>query len=198
VVKGSAVVKDWHRSEGWNFGTDPQTHAAVEAWELKLDPALFPDGYNPFEVDNVIGNRYWINNAKDNMATYFRRRGIVFVDGKPLEPVELPNELAGPPARSLNFFSDIPWAPLFKEFQPYAGKVWIDPNGMTLHIRLADDDDPAKHTIEITTREQVFSPANRYQSYIRGRGHHIHACGQWIPGAAARHGEHQSRQSLHL
>ena len=51
-------------------------------------PALFPDGYNPFEVDNVIGNRYWIRYAKDNMATYFRRRGMVFVDGHPLEPVE--------------------------------------------------------------------------------------------------------------
>ncbi len=23
VVKGSAVVKDWHPSEGWNFGVDP-------------------------------------------------------------------------------------------------------------------------------------------------------------------------------
>lgn len=170
VVKGSAVVKDWHRSEGWNFGIDSQTHTPVQAWALKLDPSLFSDGYNPFEVDNVIGNRYWINYAKDNMANYFRRRGLVFVDGKPLEPVELPNELAGPSPRSLNFFSDIHWAPLFKEFEPYAGKVWIEPNGMTLHIRLTGDDDPTKHTIEITTREQVFSPAARYQSYVRVKG----------------------------
>ena len=41
---------------------------------------------------------------------------------------------------------------------------------MTLHIRLANDDDPANHTIEITTQEQVFAPAKRYQPYIRVKG----------------------------
>ncbi|MGB8259288.1 MAG: right-handed parallel beta-helix repeat-containing protein [Terracidiphilus sp.] len=170
VVKGSAVVRDWHPSEGWNFGFDPATRKPVKAWELRPDPALFHDGYNPFEVDNVIGNRYWINYAKDNMANYFRRRGLVFVDGLPLEPVETASDLAGPSPRSVNFFSEIHWSPLFQEFQPYAGKVWIEPNGLTLHIRLANDDDPANHVIEITTAEQVFSPARRYQSYIRVKG----------------------------
>jgi len=170
VVKGSAIVKDWHPSEGWNFGVDQATHNPVKAWELKFTPDLFPDGYNPFEVDNVIGNRFWLRYAEDNMATYFRRRGLVFVDGHPLEPVENANELAGPSQRSLNFFSNIHWSPLFKEFQPEAGKVWIEPNGLTLHIRLANDDDPAHHVIEITTAEQVFSPAQRYQSYIRVKG----------------------------
>ncbi len=170
VVKGSAVVKDWRRSEGWNFGIDPQTHSPVQAWELKLSPTLFPDGYNPFEVDNVLGDKTWLRYAEDNMITYFRRRGLVFVDGHPLEPVETARELAGPLPRSMNYFTKVFWTPLFKEFQPYAGKVWIEPNGMTLHIRLANDDDPAKHTIEITTKEQVFSPADRYQSYIRVKG----------------------------
>jgi hypothetical protein len=170
VVKGSAIVNDWQPSEGWNFGFDRTTKQRVKAWELHLDPSLFHDGYNPFEVDNVIGNRYWINYAKDNMANYFRRRGIVFVDGHPLEPVEIASDLAGPSPRSVNFFSEIHWSPLFQEFQPYAGKVWIEPNGLTLHIRLANDDDPAKHVIEITMAEQVFSPAKRYQSYIRVKG----------------------------
>ena len=77
IIKGSAVVTGWKPSEGWNLGVDPKTKEPVAAWELRLDPKLFPDGYNPFEVDNVIGNRYWINYAKDNMATYFRRRGLV-------------------------------------------------------------------------------------------------------------------------
>ncbi|HEV2175450.1 MAG TPA: right-handed parallel beta-helix repeat-containing protein [Nitrospira sp.] len=169
VVKGSAIVKGWHPSEGWNFGFDT-AHKPVKAWELKLTPDLFPNGYNPFEVDNVIGNRFWLRYAEDNMATYFRRRGLVFVDGHPLEPVENAAELAGPSQRSLNFFSNIHWSPLFSEFQPETGKVWIEPNGLTLHIRLASDDDPANHVIEITTAEQVFSPANRYQSYIRVKG----------------------------
>jgi len=180
VIKGSAVARDWHPSEGWNFGFDPASHKPVKAWELRLDPALF-HGYNPFEVDNVIGNRFWINYAKDNMATYFRRRGLVFVDGKPLEPVEGSMELAGPSPRSMNFFSEVHWSPLFQEFSPYAGKVWIEPNGMTLHIRLANDDDPASHTIEITTEEQVFSPAARYQAYIRVKGITFQHAGNGFP-----------------
>ena len=169
VIKGSAVVKDWKPSDGWNFGIDPETKKPVKAWELKLDPSLFANGYNPFEVDNVIGNKTWLRYAEDNMATYFRRRGLVFVDGHPLEPVETASDL-GNSTRSLNYFKKIFWSPLFKEFQPEVGKVWIEPNGMTLHIRLANDDEPAKHTIEVTTQEQVFSPAQRYQQYIRVKG----------------------------
>ena len=180
VVKGSRVVTGWRPSRGWNFGIDPATHKPVQAWELQLDPALF-HGYNPFEVDNVIGNRYWINYAKDNMANYFRRRGLVFVDGHPLEPVELPTELGGPSQRSMNFFSTVHWSPLFQEFSPYAGKVWIESNGMTLHIRLANDDDPSRHTIEITTQEQVFSPLERYQSYIRVKGIIFEHAGNGFP-----------------
>ncbi len=181
VVKGSDVATDWRPSEGWNFGFNPETHKPVKAWELKLTPEMFPDGYNPFEVDNVLGNRTWLRYAEDNMGTYFRRRGLVFVDGPPLEPVETAGELAGPSPRSMNYFTNIHWSPLFKEFQPEAGKVWIEPNGLTLHIRLANDDDPAKHTIEITTREQVFTPANRYESYIRVKGIAFEQAGNGFP-----------------
>ena len=181
VVKGAAEVKDWKPSEGWNFGMDPVTHERVKAYELRLDPSLFPNGYNPFEVDNVLGSRTWLRYAEDNMGTYFRRRGMVFVDGKPLEPVESPMELAGPSPRSMNYFTDIHWTPLFKEFSPEAGKVWIETNGMTLHIRLANDDDPAKHVIEITTQEQSFSPTERYQSYIRVKGITFQYAGNGFP-----------------
>jgi hypothetical protein len=180
-VKGAAVVKDWKPSEGWNFGLDPETHHPVKAWELRLDPAMFPNGYNPFEVDNVLGNHMWLRYAQDNMSTYFRRRGLVFVDGKPLEPVETPAELAGPSPRSMNYFTEVHWKPLFKEFAPETGKVWIETNGMTLHIRLANDDDPARHVIEITTQEQIFSPAERYQSYIRVKGITFEYAGNGFP-----------------
>lgn len=171
IVKGAAVVTHWQPAEGWEFGVDPKTHQPVKAWELHLDPKLFlPSGYNPFELDNVTDNRYWINYAKDNMWNYFRRRGLVFVDGKPLEPVESPSELAGPSPRSLNFFSTIHWAPLFAEFEPYAGKVWVRSDGQVIYIRLANDDNPANHVIEVTNQEQVFSPAKPFQSYIRVKG----------------------------
>jgi hypothetical protein len=42
----------------------------------------------------------------------------------------LRRELAGPSPRSLNFFSDVHWKPLFEEFSPNAGKLWIEPHGM--------------------------------------------------------------------
>lgn len=171
IVKGAAVVNHWQPATGWNFGIDPKTHQPVKAWELHLDPKLFlPSGYNPFALDNVTDNRYWINYAKDNMWNYFRRRGLVLVDGKPLEPVESPSALAGPSPRSLNFSNDIHWSPLFAEFEPDAGKVWVRSDGQVIYIRLANDDDPAKHVIEVTNQEQVFSPAKPFQSYIRIKG----------------------------
>jgi len=181
VVKGSAIATGWRPSTGWNFGIDPVTQKPVQAWELPLVPTMFPSGYNPFEVDNVIGNRLWLRYAEDNMSTYFRRRGMVFVDGHPLEPVELPDNLAGPSKQSLNYFSKVHWSPLFAEFQPPVGTFWVETNGMTLHIRLANDDDPAKHTIEITTQEQVFSPRDRYQSYIRVKGITFQHAGNGFP-----------------
>ena len=52
---------------------------------------------------------------------------------------------------------------------------------MTLHIRLENDDDPANHTIEITTEEQVFAPAQRYQEYIRVRGIIFQHAGNGFP-----------------
>ncbi|HEX4286721.1 MAG TPA: right-handed parallel beta-helix repeat-containing protein [Terracidiphilus sp.] len=181
IVKGSRIVTGWQPGDGWNYGVDPATHTPVKAWELKLKPEMFAEGYNPFEVDNVIGNRTWLRYAEDNMGTYFRRRGLVFVDGHPLEPVETASELSGPSPRSMNYFTNIHWTPLFKEFQPESGKVWIETNGMTLHIRLANDDDPAKHMIEITTQEQIFSPAQRYQSYIRVKGIEFMHAGNGFP-----------------
>ncbi len=195
VVKGAVVVTGWQPSKGWNFGVDPKTHQPVKPWELHLSPALFPSGYNPFELDNVTDDRYWINYAKDNMWNYFRRRGMVFVDGKPLEPVESPSALAGPSPRSLNFFSDIHWKPLFEEFSPYAGKFWVESDGLTLHIRLANDDDPAKHVIEITNQQSVFFPAKPYLSYIRVKGITFEYAGNSFPNpqiglVSTNHGNH--------
>ncbi len=195
VVSGAVVATGWQPSEGWNIGPDRETNQPVKAYQLHLDPKLFPLGYNPFALDNVTDDRYWINYAKDNMWNYFRRRGIVFVDGKPLEQVESPSALAGLSARSLSFFSDIRWTPLFEEFSPYAGKVWVESDGLTLHIRLAHDDDPAKHVIEITNEESVFSPAKPYQSYIRVKGIKFRYAGNSYPNpqrglVSTNHGNH--------
>jgi hypothetical protein len=186
VVKGSAILKDgWKPSTGWAVaGRGPRREgaAAPKIWEMRLDPKLFAEhGYNPFALVNVLHNRYWLNYGRINMAPYFRRRGIVFVDGKPLEQIELVSEFVGGTGRSLNFFQEAHWEPLFREIPSAGGKLWIEHNGLTLHVRLPNDDDPSQHVIEATVHEQVFVPAERYQSYIRVKGITFQHAGNGFP-----------------
>ena len=63
IVKGSSVVTAWKPNAGFRIGVDPETSKPVQAWELALTPDMFPTGYNPFEVDNVIGNRFWLRGS---------------------------------------------------------------------------------------------------------------------------------------
>ena len=44
-------------------------------------------------LPSVAGDRAWLDTKVVDMGPYFRKRGLVFVDGKPLEPVELQREL---------------------------------------------------------------------------------------------------------
>ncbi len=179
VVKGSAVLKGgWKPSSGWGGARAEATPARI--WEIELDGALF-GGYNPFGMVNVLHDRYWLNYKVINMAPYFRRRGMVFVDGKPLEQVEMYRELAGTVTRSNSAYSDAKSEPLFSEIGGSGGKWWVEHNGMTLHVRLPNDDSPDRHTIEITTREQVFAPAQRYLGYIRVKGITFEHAGNGFP-----------------
>ena len=50
-----------------------------------------------------------------------------------------------------------------------------------MHIRLANDDAPSKHVIEITNQESVFSPAKPYQTYIRVKGITFEYAGNSFP-----------------
>ncbi|MFB3777183.1 MAG: right-handed parallel beta-helix repeat-containing protein [Bryobacteraceae bacterium] len=176
IIKASAVLKDWKPSTGFAMGGrrgDPgaQDPGKLRIWETRLDPKLFADdGYNPFAMVNVIQDRYWLNYGRIDMAPYFRRRGMVFVDGKPLEPVELFSHLIAPSTRSLNFFSEVRWTPLFDEIGGAGGKLFVENTGLKLHIRLPNDDSPDKYLIEATVHEQAFVPVERYQGYIRVKG----------------------------
>lgn len=145
VVKGSVEVSGgWRPSTGWNSGraADP----GMRIWELDLRGEWF-GGYNPFGMANVLQDRAWLSHKQIVMTPYFRRRGLVFVDDEPMQQVELFRELSGA-----------------------AGRFWIEHNGLRVHLRLPDDDEPGNHRVELTTEEQVFSPQVRGLGYILVRG----------------------------
>jgi hypothetical protein len=81
------------------------------------------------------------------MTTYLNRRGMIFVDGKPLKQV-----------------------PLFYFMGKEEGTYWVEANGMKVHFRLKGDDDPRNHRIELTNREQCFAPDIPFLSYIHLKG----------------------------
>ena len=64
----------------------------IKVWEIELDPEDFK-GYNPFCAVNILHDRLFIEYDKTDMTTYLNRRGMVFVDGKPMKQVPLYNHL---------------------------------------------------------------------------------------------------------
>lgn len=96
-IKGSEILK-----EGWQqrsvsmrrFGPATQEPSPVTVWQYDLTGGMFPDAYNPFALASAPADRAWLDTRSVDMGPYFRRRGLVFVDGKPLEPVEQRRELA--------------------------------------------------------------------------------------------------------
>ena len=98
-VKGSEILKD-----GWQQESIPVGFRAAEAKPAKLQ-ARSPHGstnsrhdvprcLQPFALASVMGQWEWLDTKSVDMGPYFRRRGLVFVDGKPLEPMEQLRELA--------------------------------------------------------------------------------------------------------
>lgn len=148
VIKASEVVTDFAPTTDWqlwNFAyKGPKKDISV--WSHKLSPEMFK-GYNPFCAINLLHDRLFIEYAKTDMTTFLNRRGMVFCDGKPLKQVPLSNDLSSE-----------------------EGTYWVEANGMTVHFRLFNDEDPANHTIEISCREQCFAPEIPFLSYIKVKG----------------------------
>lgn len=177
VVTGSVVLdRGWQPSNrgggrggpGGAGGGGPAASSG-RAWQIQIDSYL-PTAYNPFAMVNAPGSRYWLNFKVVNTAPYFRRRGMIYVDGKPLEPVDQFNELFGPTGRATSYYGDTPARPLFDEMGGSPGRFWVDLKGNTIHIWLANNDSPDKHVIEATVHEQVFAPKERGLGYIRVKG----------------------------
>lgn len=186
-VKGSEVLKDGWQQESIPLGfrgfggPSAQPAKEVTAWRHELTGAMFPDAYQPFALASVAGNWEWLDPRVVDMGPYFRRRGLVFVDGKPLEPVEQLRELAMPHLQPEPVFTTPPVpqnglpprrrpGPLMQEIggSPDA-RFWVENSGNAIHIRLAEGT-PADHMIEITTRGQAFVPSQKGLAFIRIKG----------------------------
>lgn len=185
-VRGSEVLKDgWQNSPIPVNPFSPVSNTAsdhVFIWKHELTGAMFPDAYNPFALANVPGDWSWLDTAKVDMGPYFRRRGLVFVDGKPLEPVEQFRELINPPLQRPR--SGLPsrtrGGPIMQEVGGSSdSRFWIEHSGTVVHIRVPQE--LANSTIEITTREQAFAPKQIGLGYIRIKGITFQHAGNAFP-----------------
>lgn len=146
VVTGSRLAKEgWVPSTGFALRL-PADAPRPKIFALDLSRLSF-EGYNPFGLVNVMMDRQYLRPTAEELGRHLMRRGMVFVDGKKLEQVGLYWELAR------------------KD-----GTFWSEHNGMTLHVRLPGDADPAEHAVELAIQEQVFAPRVRELGYIRVKG----------------------------
>jgi len=193
-VKGSEVLKEGWQSESVSMrrlGPAAQGANHITAWQHELTGSMFPDAYNPFALASAPGDRSWLDTRSVDMGPYFRRRGLVFVDGKPLEPMEQLRELAsaqlpgpppaGVPAPRTGLPPRTRVGPIMQEIggTPNA-RFWVENSGEAIHIRLPDGT-PAEYIIEITTREQAFVPMHKGLAFIRLKGITFQHAGNGYP-----------------
>ena len=196
-VKGSEILKEGWQLESISMGRGPgsqtgQAAGQISAWQHELTGTMFPDAYNPFGLASAPGDRAWLDTKSVDMGPYFRRRGLIFVDGKPLEPLEQLRELASPqlqpaprpanqPAPRTGLPGRTRGGPIMQEIggSPDA-RFWVENSGNVIHIRMPADA-PAGHTIEITTREQAFAPMQKGLAFIRVKGITFQHAGNGYP-----------------
>ena len=186
-IRASEVLKD-----GWEASPIPvnpfapkseNTRDNVFIWQHKLGSELFSDSYNPFALPNLPADWSWLDTSKVDMGPYVRRRGLVFVDGKPLEPVEQYRELVtepgqrprgGLPSRTRN-------GPIMQEIGGSPDRKYsVDYDGNLISIRLPSNT-LDQSTVEITAREQAFAPRTPGLGYIRVKGLTFQYAGNGFP-----------------
>jgi len=158
IVTCAEVLKgQYKKSEGWKHSSSSKmdnnfTDAGANVYEIKLRRETFT-GLNPFTMVNGPLAPWWNPSgmpyafkAKEiaQQKVVCMRRGMIFCDGIRIEQV-------------LNYY----------ELGEKAGRFFIEDDGLTLHLRLPGDDDPAEHVIEYTAREQCFCPEEKYSSFIK-------------------------------
>lgn len=158
VVGSEQLVTGYTPSTGWHVKRK-QPGAAV--WRAEF-PAAWFIGYNPFMANNFTSEygAFVKNWSKEENEQFLLRRGMVFVDGRPLRQVLRSRELGDE-----------------------AGVFWVEDPGLAIHFRLWDDAHPveSKTVLEITTREQIFAPSTPGLGYIRVSGFHFRYCADGPP-----------------
>ncbi len=147
IVKGSRTVKaGWEPSTDFKLDLPAAARAKVKIYRRRLDDLDF-QGYNPFGMASIMHNRVYLMPKPEELWRHLKRRGMVFMDGQRLEQVELYQKLSG------------------KD-----GAFWCEQDGLTIHVRLPGDADPAQHEVELAIQEQVFAPRTQELGYIRVKG----------------------------
>jgi len=147
IVKGSRLVKTgWEPSTGFKLDLAAAARAKVKIYYRRLDDLDF-QGYNPFGMVSIMQDRVYLKPKPEELWRHLARRGMVFVDGRRLEQVEL-----------------------YQELGRRDGTFWCEHDGLAIHVRLPGDADPAQHEVELAIQEQVFAPRTRGLSYIRVKG----------------------------
>jgi hypothetical protein len=177
IIKGSEEL-----NEGWEVSDSPLRNAPpAKIWKQKLPASLFKDLYNPFAMVLVPSDWSWLDTKRVDMGPYFRRRGLVFVDGQPLEPVEQYRELGNIPlfqpltpeeqaARLSGLPTRMRGGPIMQEIGGSPdGRFWVEHQGNVVHIRVPKGD-IGDSRIELAVREQVFAPRQSGLGYIRLKG----------------------------
>ena len=147
VVKGSRLVRaGWEASTGFKLDLPEAERAKVRIYGRRLDDLDFR-GYNPFGMASIMQDRVYLMPKPEELWRHLRRRGMVFVDGQRLEQVEL-----------------------YQHLGRKDGAFWCEHDGLTIHVRLAEDADPGRHEVELAVQEQVFAPRTRGLAYLRVKG----------------------------
>ena len=189
IIRGSQVVDRGWRLTGGGRGGAGRAGAAqavpgrvgggrggqqAPTWDVDLDGNWF-GGYNPFGMMNFPQQRWqYMNrmsiNVHNVIVPYTRRRGLLFVDGKPLDQVRVTSELFG---------RDPSWG-IGSRGQPYPpnssrksaavlASTFIDETGLSLRVRFPNDTGPEGRLVEATVTPQVFVPEPGL-GYIRVKG----------------------------
>ncbi len=160
IICGSVEVpnSNFKKSEGWLFSNEKIKSAALNCWQIDLNPEWFV-GYNPFGMTNLMSDTEWLDYKKAKMQAHFQRRGLLFVEGGKCTQLAKPTELETAPDFSF----------------------WPEHNGLRLHVKLPEGKQPSDYKIEATNKEQVFAPKTYGLGYIRLKGITFRHAGNGFP-----------------